>query len=261
MTDRPTYSFSRISFECGHSFYRRYVLKEEGEGNAWSESGSYLHSLCEDVANGKISEQQAAIDYVKGFLGAIEHDFPKFPSGYDLKQHYFKKCLPFFQRKKYWSGDVIAVEKHVVGELPSGAKLQGYIDLMTRNKGKLSLIDHKISKRFTPEQLLKKQRQLYIYAYLLHLETGEYPANLVFNFFQEPSRPIIIPFSEYYMQEAVSWAEERIAYIENMQEEDYIPDINALQENGERGMYCRNLCNFRNSCPYVEGDYFKNTEL
>lgn len=253
-----TYSFSRINFECGHAFYRSYILGEKGESNAWADAGKFMHNLFEDVANGKQTQQQILKRYDSEYYSAVEHDFPKFDSGFDLKPHYYKKCRPFFERKKYWNGEIVDVEKHVVGKLPSGAMFQGYIDLLVRHNGELIMVDHKISKRFSPSDLAKKQRQLYIYAYLLHLETGEYPDKLVFNFFQDASKPIIIPFSEYFMKEAVDWAEERIRTIESMSDAAYLPDMSIVAENDlERGFFCKNLCNHRNTCPYIEGDFFK----
>lgn len=255
-SERTVYSFSRISFECNYAFYRSYILEDKGIENAWSQGGSFLHELMEAVARKEISENDAYVRFISEWNSAVSMDFPQLESGFDLKQHYFKKMQPFFSRRKYWNGDVLSVEEHVQGELPSGHLFQGYIDLILGNTESFDIVDHKISKRFTKSDLAKKQRQLYIYAYLYHLRTGRYPKRLIFNFFQEPSNPIIIHFDRVLMKGALDWAAQRIETIENMKPNEYVPNAGLMDKDGKRNMFCMSLCNHRNNCPFVSGDSF-----
>lgn len=255
-TERTVYSFSRVSFECNYSFYRTYILNDKGIENAWSMGGSFLHELMESVAKKEITEKDAHARFLSEWYSTVSMDFPVLEGGFDLKQHYYKKIEPFFNRRKYWSGNVVSVEEHVTGELPSGHLFQGYIDLILGDAEKFDIVDHKISKRFTPKQLAEKQRQLYIYAYLYHLKTEKYPERLIFNFFQEPKNPIIVKFDRMLMDDALRWASERITAIENMQPNEYVPNPKLMDKDGKRNMYCMSLCNHRNNCPFVSGDGF-----
>lgn len=260
MSERQVYSFSRISTECDHAFYMTYVKNDKGIENAWSIGGSFLHSIMERVARKEISETDALRIFENEWQSSVHMDFPKFESGYDLKSHYFRKIRKFFDRKRYWRSDVVSVEEHVTGVLGDGGNLfQGFIDLVLGNSEQYDILDFKISKRFTGEQLVHKQRQLYLYAYLRHQITGVYPQRLIFNFFQEPDNPIIIKFDRIQMMNAVSWANKRIEEIEAMLERGiFIPDRNALSDSdGRRNMLCRELCNHRNTCPFVNGEWFK----
>lgn len=262
MSEKETiYSFSRLDWNCLYSWKKRYIDNDKGESNAWSDGGSFCHELVEAVAKGEETEANTAELFRDNWHDSLQSDFPNF--NIDLKEHYYKKIQPFFDRNKYWYGKVNNVEEHLVFELPNGKKFQGFIDLELENRKGLCLIDHKISKRFDNDQLLKKQRQLYIYAFGYHQLHGKYPDLLIFNFFQEPTNPITIKFNKHYMDEAINWAMKQIKTIEDCIELDkisdvFFPDVEKLTEkDGRRDMFCANLCNHRNNCPYVEGEFFK----
>jgi len=259
---KTIYSFSRLTSvdSCAYGFYKSYVLEEKGEANAFALGGSFGHELCEGVAKKEITTQKASARFKAEWFEKVYLDYPKFPSGYDLKSHYYKKCQPFFDRKAYWKGEVVSVEEHVVFTLPSGEKFQGFIDLVIKqDNSSIDFVDWKISKKFSKEDLIKKQRQLYLYAYAYHQIHGVYPKRLIFSFFQDASSPIIIDFQKYYMDEAVQWAELQIGKIKLMTGlDEFEPNINDLMEpDGSRNMYCNALCNHRSSCKFVEGNFFK----
>lgn len=256
-----TYSFSRLNSidNCPYEWKRSYIDNEKGEENSFALGGSFCHELCEDVANGKITTKEASERFKNEWHERVYLDYPKFESGYDLKEHYYRKIQPFFDRKAYWKSKVVAVEEHVVCELPSGEKFQGFIDMQISDGVSHSLLDWKISKVFSGDDLIKKQRQLYLYAFAVHQLKGYHPNKLIFAFFQSPATPIVINFSKHYMNEAVQWAEGQIVKIKNhIEGNDFEPDFSKLSKSdGTRDMYCKNLCSHRNSCKYVEGDYFK----
>ena len=256
------FSFSRLSSasNCSYGWYKTYVLEEKGISNSFADGGSFCHELCEEVAKGNLTPRGASMRFIAEWFERVSMDYPKFPnSNFDLKEHYYQKIQPFFDRKAYWRGEVVSVEEHIVVDLPDGNKFQGYIDLQLKNGDSVGIIDWKISKVFSGEDLIKKQRQLYLYAYGIYQTKGYYPKRLIFAFFQEPSNPIIITFNKHYMNEAVEWAMNQIKLIEEMQEKGvYEPNFEKLTNNdGTRDFFCKNLCNHRLSCKYVEGDYFK----
>jgi len=259
-----TYSFSRLTSasDCPYGWYKTYVLEEKGISNSFAQGGTFAHELCEEVAKGNLTPRGASMRFIAEWFEQVSMDYPKFPnSNFDLKEHYYQKIQPFFDRKAYWRGEVVAVEEHIIVDLPDGNKFQGYIDLVLKDKrtSGINLVDHKISKRFSGEDLIKKQRQLYLYGYGYKQIHGVYPEKLIFNFFQEPSNPIVITFNKHYMNEAVQWAMDQIKLIEEMQERGvYEPNFEKLtNDDGTRDFFCQNLCNHRLSCKYVEGDYFK----
>ena len=183
-------------------------------------------------------------------------------------EHYYKKVLPFFSEENtnWLLGDTIATEEHLEFTLPSGAKFQGHLDRVCNNEG-LEIRDYKISKRFTRNNIKEKARQLYVYAYGYHQKHGVYPERLVFEFFQDWKKPYIVKFNKKEMDSVIQWVEDRIkeligrvTTVERLGLKGlFLPNYKELieEKNGMRNMFCKNVCGYRKSCPFVDGNYLK----
>ena len=231
--------------------------------------GSFCHDLVERVAKGEISQEMALSEYDKGFFQAIEQPFPATPYWKDPEGSYYKKIRPWFEREKWWDGEVHSAEEHLVFDLPSGDKFQSYVDRINKHDIGFRITDYKVAKKYTGEELEKKSRQLHMYAYGFHQKYGEYPSEMEFEYFQFSKagryvKPSIVKFNYDDMVKTIDWAEEQIDLLKNKikisetEKGHFLPDYNNLQEvNGMRGYYCMNICTFRENCPFVEGLNFK----
>lgn len=265
------YSFSKLDWSCLYAWHRKYNLKEyEPLSNAWSTGGSFCHKLMEDVAKEAITTSSAAEMFNDNWFDVVsDPPFPDFPRPLDT--HYYWKIKPFFERERYWKGEIASVEEHLEFELPNGKRFQGYVDLTIcdENGKNPILVDYKISKPFEGKKLKEKQRQLLLYCEGHRQKHGELPKKAAFYFFQDASATIVIDVTEELVQEALSWAMTRINIIEKLQLATsklgvvgaWMPDFNKLEEKGKRNMYCKSLCGFRENCKFCQGDYFINKDI
>lgn len=272
MSDDITWSFSRIDFSCKYAWYRNYVLKEKGEENFFSQLGGTLHLLLEYLARGIITEEDVYAAFEDNFFEFSDFSFTE---GFDYELSAMNKMRGYFKRKKYWSGEVIDVEKKLEFTLPSGEKFTGYIDLVLNNDG-VDLVDHKSSTHFAEKDKKKKVHQQYLYAYGYHQETGVYPKRLIWDFFKSPDEPWIVEFNYDDMMNSVEWAEGKITLLRNMLKVTkelkplglWMPDLDYPKDDPiasprakNRNMFCLNLCNYRNDCIFTKGKGFDHDKF
>lgn len=250
--DTMTWSFSRLEsfYSCPYAWKRKYIDCEDGEGNAFSSYGSFVHKLLEEYLKGKRSPFELAFVYENGFDDAIPEAFP--PNKYvDMRESYFYKGLDYFENfedvldEAY---EVLGVEKEVRFEI-DGNKFVGFIDLLARDlDGKIIVTDHKSATlKWTKTGRLSKQsaqkmenykRQLYLYCKAL-IDEGVQPNYLCWNFFND-KKLYKIPFNEDEYEAALQWATETINLIRATEE----------FEHHEDWYFCHNICDMRNLCEY-----------
>lgn len=248
-----TWSFSRLEsfYTCKYGWKKKYIDCEEGEGNAFAEYGTLMHSLLESYLKGETDVFDLATQYEERFDPEVPSRFP--PNKFvDLRQSYYEKGLNYFESftdvldEPY---EVIGVEKQVRFEI-AGKPFVGYIDMLVRDSdGNILMLDHKsASSKFNKkngkpaksfeDKMLSYRRQQYLYCKAL-IDEGIRPAYLCWNFFND-GIVYRIPFDETEYQEALRWAELTIALIEA--ETDFDPI--------ECNYYCKNICDYRHACEH-----------
>lgn len=260
--EKMKWSFSRVhSFEqCKYMWYLQYLLTDsdgkplyETSLNFYAAFGSFCHRILEEILSGKITKEEGLEKYEDEYQSEVETaDTKDFVS-----QKYYSLGLRYFKNLDLkWLRDyeILGVEKKVsfaIGE----HRFVGYIDLLIRNKstGEITIIDHKSAEyplgtkgkvlKRKEKDILAYKRQLYLYAKPVIEEYGAAPAYIKWNYFKE-ERWLELPFSFEEYEEALAWASKTIKEIEN--EEDF--------EEHKDYFFCHNICSFRESCDYLEGD-------
>jgi hypothetical protein len=92
-----------------------------------------------------------------------------------------------------------------------GYDFVGYIDLLLRDKrdGKIVVLDHKSTeypfkldggiKKKLQDSFAKYKKQMYLYAYAVHEEYGEYPKEMTWHHFKDGGKLATIPFKKKNM--------------------------------------------------------------
>lgn len=201
------WSFSKVnSYEtCPRMFLLSYLEKHVKESNAFSEYGSFCHSLLERYYNGNVEFFELSEIYEDEFYQNVVTPFP--PSQYaDMLELYYNQGLEYFNNFEGNTGHtkIIAVEEkaeYTIGNY----KFIGFIDLVLENKGELILVDHKSKKSFKTQQEKEKYlRQLYLYAGYVFKKYGKYPSKLIFNMFRTRSREVEL-FCLEKLYQAENW--------------------------------------------------------
>lgn len=260
--EKMRWSFSRVhSFEqCKYMWYLQYLLTDgegkpiyETEQNFYAAFGSLCHKILEKILTGQITVEEGVEEYKERY----DDETDIIDRKDNISQKYYRLGLSYFNNEKLeWlkNYEILGVEKKVTFTINS-YEFVGYIDLLLMNKsrGELVIVDHKsaeypigkkgsVLKRKEKDHLAYK-RQLYLYAKPVFEKYGVYPAYIKWNYFKE-QKWLELQFSRTEYEEALAWAENEIKKIEK--EEDF--------NEHKDYFFCHNLCCFRTSCDYVEGD-------
>lgn len=256
--DEITWSFSSVNSYCNcpKGFKLARIDHESQVQNAFSDFGSFVHSLLEKYFKGEVEFFELSGLYQDGYEENVTHDFP--PNAYvDLAEKYYKsgkEYLDYFEGlpDKY---EVIAVEMKV-NLVIRGRPFVGYIDLVLRDKedGKYVIWDHKSKSKFKSEKEMHEYlRQLYLYAISINEKFGEYPKELTFNMFNKHDL-ITTKFDEKECEAAVEWFSNTIdkIYADKVFDDkisiDYynkFKDVNKFKKND---FFCNELCGVREHC-------------
>ena len=265
-------SFSRADYTCDSGFYLGYVLKKEQMISPWGEMGTFCHSIAEAVGKGEYTEKDGLELFENGFYDSLSVPFPATSNWPDPEGSYYKNIRPWFARDKWWDGEIIDIEKYVEFDLPSGQRMRGYIDQVI-DEGGLKLKDFKVAKAFVGKKLKEKKRQLNLYSFAYHQETGIYPDLIEFDYFQRGRfKPETMKFNYDEMMADVEWLDHRmgniLARLRIMEATGakglFNPPDSITDKNGNRNYYCKQVCGFRENCPFTDGNHlkiFKTKEL
>ena len=232
------WSFSSVKMfeQCPYSFFLKYVQDEQEQPNAFAQAGSLAHNLLEKAYKGELYEFELADEFESHYSEWVTEHFPFF----NMAKSYYDTSLAYFQTfEKDDNYDVIGVEKEINCEI-RGRKFTGFIDLLLRNKhnGDIIIVDHKSKSAFKKDEKAEYAKQLYLYAYAIHEEYGEFPKELWFNLYRKKDK-VKIMFKEGDYQAALDWF--RAAVDRILQEQEW--------ECKTDDWFCKSLCGFT-GCPY-----------
>ena len=248
------WSFSRLNsfYNCPYEWKLRYIDCNKSENGFFGEYGSLIHKILEKYEKGELSLFELNDYYEEHFSENVPHDAP--PNKYvDIKQSYYEKGLDYFNNidldlDKY---EVLGVEKEVRFQI-AGKDFVGYIDLLLKEKetGKIIILDHKSASikilkngkvsKSDQEHVREFIRQLCLYAIPVIEEYGHVD-ELWWNLFKDRNW-LKMPFKKEDYDEAIQWAKDTLALIEN--EREWLP-------NNSSSYYCSYLCGQRNhACEY-----------
>lgn len=244
MIEKKTYSFSRLSMwdGCKLSFRYKYVDKIEGHDNWFSAFGTLAHEIFEKVDRGEMKPEDAWTYWTSKYPELVLRDHPH---TFGWQNKWYDQTSYFFLSFKGWRTPARKIEEYI--EIDRGDYiLRGYIDRASLDNDGWVITDHKSSNPFSVEDLLKKRRQLYLYAEAIRQTEGEFPKRLVFNFFRK-KQFLVIDFNEAEFYEAWAWADATVREIENAEKDpsfDYYPTVSPF--------FCKNICDFRAICPHAK---------
>ena len=253
---KTRWSYSRCtSFgQCKYEYYLNYIINDDeqylSEGNYYAEVGSYIHKILEMIFNGELKQEEALQYYLDHYKDNVFYKVKKqstMDKTYALLADYFAN-LDLSWIDNY---EILGVEKKMKFNLDDYDFI-GYIDLLLRDKrdGRIVVLDHKSTeypfkldgrlKKKLQDSFAKYKKQMYLYAYAVHEEYGEYPKEMTWHHFKDGGKLATIPFKKKEYDDSLDWFRETLREIEK--EEDFEPN--------EDYFYCANLCNFRKSCEY-----------
>ena len=217
------WSFSQLSLadHCMMAFKLKYIDHVPSEGNAFSDYGTFCHSLFEDWAKERAPAYMLGSIYEADYDDHVEHPFPPFPK--DMAGKYFQAGKDYFDNFDGFGDqyEILSVEEKFTVEI-AGYTFTGLADLVLKNKetGEIEVIDHKSkSKNSMDKEINIYRRQLYIYAAFVHQKYGVWPKRLRFNMFKE-GYFIDEDFSMDSMHETEQWIRDTIQRI--LDEKDWL---------------------------------------
>lgn len=246
LIDDMTWSFSRLnSFDiCPYCWYQNYILKREGQQNAFAEFGTLCHNILEKYFKGEIMLWDMVDEFKNNFYFTILNEFP--PNKFtDLKNSYYQQGISYFSNfTGFPNYEVLSVEEEINIKVDK-YNFTGFIDLVVRDieDKKIKIIDHKSKSNFKNKSEQKEYaRQLYLYSKAIKEKYGEYPKELIFNMFRK-QQIVTIPFNERDYKEAQKWMIERIELIKNSSSFPVIKDE----------FFGQYLCSFRHDEKHIPG--------
>lgn len=237
------FSYSQLNsfHNCKYNFYLTYLKGFRGGQNAFSLWGSFLHEINEFYYKGIINKDDLIKYYQDNYEEKVNIDFPcsKFC---DMNKLYYENGYDYvcFLRDVGIDDNVSDCEHAVSGELElsdgTKKKFKGIIDRVAfDDSGDLILSDYKSKKELKKKEQEEYFRQLYVYAYFYHEETGIYPKNLRFIFMRakdNKKRYLTREFKVEDMNKAIKWCTDTIEEILSCNEWD----------KNENDFFCQHLC-------------------
>lgn len=276
--DGMRWSFSSVNTynTCPQAFKLGYLDALPRVDNAFSDWGTFMHSIMEAYFRGEVEFFELSQMYVDSYKDNVVCEFP--PNKFcDLSERYYtagKEYLDKFEGL-FENCEVVGVEQKVFLEI-DGRPFVGVIDLLIRSKTGLRVIDHKSKSALkTKKERMEYARQLYLYSLYVREKYGEWPEMLVFHMMRAGGELVEIPFVEADAVAAKRWFLETIDAIYEDAKFETTPNIyrsriSKLRESFDRkeigfeeykkqkkslenaikkmGFFCEALCSNRHQC-------------
>jgi hypothetical protein len=239
------YSFSKLSTfnQCKYQYYLNYIEKRKGKDNAFSQYGTFVHSILERHAKGELAAYELLDVYRDGYDKAVTEPFP--PNKYvELAESYYQDGYEFL---KNFDGlddlEILGVETRFREPLDDFC-YTGVIDLTYRDHdGGIVVQDWKSKSKFK-NKMEQSQFARQPLSYGLHIikKYKEPPKTLRFYMFRK-QEIIDIPFTTQDYESALGWIKDTVKEIRECEEWSATPD----------SFFCSELCGFRDMCEFKGG--------
>lgn len=274
---RWSYSSVNTYNTCPQAFRLGYLDALPRVGNAFSDWGTFLHSLMERYFRGELEFFELSQVYVDTYKDNVVCAFP--PNKYcDLSQRYYDAGKAYLDRFDGLFNDceIVAVEERVKLNI-DGRPFVGVIDLVVKDGDDYIVVDHKSKSALkTQKEKAEYARQLYLYAIYVKEKYGKWPTKLVFHMVRAGGELVEIPFVEADAEAAKQWflstidaiyADETFMSKPNrirkqlrelreqsdagqIKFDDYVKQKKKLNaELNNSSFYCWVLCSSRENCP------------
>lgn len=247
--DGMIWSFSRLdSFDqCPLMWRKIYLDCEQKKQNAFAQYGSLMHGIIERILKNEIDIFEAPLVYEKEFDEVITEEFPPMKNG-DMRENYRKKGYDYLTNIS--TNDninrILGIEEKIEFKI-SNKPFVGYIDLRYLDKdGRMVIQDHKSSaakfkKNGDPAKSFADKMKHYEYQVYLYskpfVDAGENVDLLRWNFFNTGIY-YEIPWNKDDYNDAIRWAEEKLAQIKN--EDEWSPRLDYY--------FCHHICDVSDNC-------------
>jgi hypothetical protein len=243
------WSFSRVNawHDCNYSWMHTYLYNDRGVQNAWSQMGTHSHESLEPLYRKEIERPAMAAKWLAEFDQVVSLSFP-FPA---MRPAYRKKIGAYFT--------MVNVPEHVIGIetefkylLPNGKVFKGFIDLIAwKPESGPIVIDHKVSKLFSGEDLFKKRRQIHTYFLAIPLLFNQQAGAGYFHFLQTGDL-VKVENKPEDVNQTVEWITDTIGSI--LQAESFPPilDLMDQEDRKKKLFFCQNICSHYDKCPALE---------
>lgn len=277
--DGMRWSFSSVNTydTCPQAFKLGYLDALPKVGNAFSDWGTFMHSLMERYLRGEVEFFELLSCYDDGIGEAMQHEFP--PNRFcDLAVSYNSKGRNYLAKfEGLFDGcEILGIEQRVRLDI-EGRPFVGVIDLLVKDGEDIYVVDHKSKSDFkTKKELEKYARQLYLYSLYVHEKYGKWPTKLIFHMIRKEGEQVSVPFTMEGLEEAKRWflvsidkiysdadfisqpnaARAELAALQAAQKVEPIPfaDYTKRKKRCEAAVkansfYCNYLCGVRDHCP------------
>lgn len=206
--DGMRWSFSSVNTynTCPQAFKLGYLDALPRQDNAFSDWGTFMHSIMERYFKGELEFYELSKVYVDGYGENVKCQFP--PNRFcDLGQRYYDAGKTYLDNFEGLFEDytVLGVEQRVQLDI-DGRPFVGVIDLLLRSPDGIVIVDHKSKGRWASKnELHEYARQLYLYAIYVKQKYGVWPIKLIFHMIRDNGNLVQIDFSEDDADEAKQW--------------------------------------------------------
>lgn len=275
---RWSYSSVNTYDTCPQAFRLGYLDALPRVDNAFSDWGTFMHSLMERYFKGEIEFFELSQLYQQEYTKNVTNAFP--PNKFcDLGERYFnagKEYLDQFDGGAFEQYEIVSVERRVELDI-DGRPFVGVIDLILHGEDGYIILDHKSKSAFkSKREQAEYVRQLYLYAIYIKEQYEEWPIKLVFHMVRDGGKLVEIPFDEKAADDARQWFVSTIDAIYRDEAFESTPnrlrrqikELAKQQERGEIGFqdylkqkkkmetelnktsfFCHQLCGSRMCCP------------
>lgn len=211
--DGMRWSFSSVNTynTCPQAFRLGYLDALPKVNNAFSDWGTFMHSLMQAYFERKMEFFELSQAYVDGYQENVVCEFP--PNKFcDLGERYYnagKAYLDSFEGL-FEDCEVLGVELKVYLVI-EGRPFVGVIDLLLQHGDEIWIADHKSKSAFkSKRERAEYARQLYLYALFVREKYGKWPTKLIFHMVRDNGTLVEIPFDEKECEAAKQWFIETI---------------------------------------------------
>lgn len=231
---------------CPYLYKLQYIDHIKGADNAFSQYGSFVHSLFEMYNKGEKDYYELYDIYVDEYKNKVTLPFPE-NDFVNLAESYYNAGLVFFKDFSGFKDKTVGAEKKVEFTLKTidgeDIIVTGIIDRIYETAdGYYAIEDYKSKKKFKNKQEQNKYfAQLYLYCTHIINETGDYPTELRLFLFR--GVPVTIKFNSDDYNKAIE------SFVNDVQQ---IKNTTEFKTNPDK-FFCLNLCGVSCiDCPYKD---------